>query len=155
VPFANLIFFAAAAVVPSRKRDAEPEPERAPDRGLLTATLMSGAAGAVVALGMVGISVGLFRNYGAALFLGAPAISGHVATLFVCRLHGPRVGAAVLATTFALLISFVVMLISAVEGAVCLLMISPLAAVSALISSMIALAMVRLARSIATPTPTT
>jgi hypothetical protein len=41
---------------------------------------------------MVGISVGLVREYGAALFLGAPTISAFTATLLFGRIHGPNAG---------------------------------------------------------------
>ncbi len=158
VPFANLIFFAAAAVVPSRKREADPKPpgyrEAAPPpatpppRSVLVAALMAGAAGAAVALGMVAISVGLFEEYGTALFLGAPAISGHLAALLFFRLHSMSAGGSLVATAFALLISGAVMLAFAIEGAICLLMIAPLASMSALFGWGIALAMAHTAKGI-------
>jgi uncharacterized membrane protein YhaH (DUF805 family) len=139
VPFANLLFFLAVAVVPHRPaepsptatyRDAPPKP--APSRGVGVSILMAASAGAVVALGMVGISVGLLGEYGAALFIGAPTVSAFVATLLFGHLHGPTM-ASLFAALGALAISFVVMLGFAIEGLVCLVMASPLAVVAALV----------------------
>lgn len=143
-PFANVLFFLAIAAVPSRPdtpREAgyrEPPPGAPPPRGPLLAVLLGGVVGAVVALGMVGVSVGLFREYGAALFLGAPTISGFVATFAVARLHAPKAGLAVLAAAVALGLAFTAMLAFAIEGVVCLLMASPLALAGSMVGVAIA-----------------
>lgn len=150
VPFANLIFFLALAAVPSRAPDPAPTasyrepPAKAPVRGMGPAIVMGGAAGAVIALGMVGVSVGLFREYGAALFVGAPTISAFFATVVFSRLHAPKAVGALLASYLALGISFVVMLAFAIEGAVCLIMASPLAAIASAIGWGIALLLMQL-----------
>ncbi|UJR86458.1 SRPBCC family protein [Sandaracinus amylolyticus] len=137
-PFANLIFFLAIAAVPSKPLAPRPTgyrepPPGAPPRSPGVAVAIGGVVGAVVALAMVGISVGLFREYGAALFLGAPTISGFVATLTVARLHAPRAGLAILAAGIALGLSFAAMLAFAIEGFVCLMMASPLAVFGSLV----------------------
>jgi hypothetical protein len=138
VPFANLIFFLAVAAAEPRPADPSPAigyrmPVQKPVRAqsMATGALMGGTAGAVVALGMLGISVGLFRDYGAALFLGAPTISAFVATMVYGRMHGPQVGPSFLAALLALMISFAVMILFALEGIVCLIMAAPLALIAA------------------------
>lgn len=145
VPFANLLFFLAVAAVPHRDPDPspaigyrEPPPGEGPKRSLFASVIMGGAAGAVVALGMVAISVGLLGEYGAALFVGAPTVSAFVATLVFGHLHGPKGPASLLAAMLALVISFAVMLGFAIEGLVCLLMAAPLAVAAAVIGWLIA-----------------
>ncbi len=150
VPFANIIFFLALASVPSREPLPAPTasyreaPSRVPVRGVGSAIVMGGAAGAVIALGMVGISVGIFREYGAALFVGAPTISAFCATIVCSRLHGPSALGTFLASYLALGIGFVVMLAFAIEGAVCLIMAAPLAAIAAAVGWGIAFALMQL-----------
>jgi hypothetical protein len=145
VPFANLIFFLTVAAVPSRAPDPaptasyrEPPPAAPAPRPIAPSIAIAGVAGAVIALGMVAISVGLFREYGAALFLGAPTISALVATLVLSRLHGPNAGGSLLASLLGLAISFAVMLGFAIEGLVCLVMAAPLALGASLIGWAIA-----------------
>ena len=160
VPFANLLFFVACAAVPSHAADPspatgyrEPPAAQAPPRSAAAAVIMGAAAGAVIALGMVAISVGLLGEYGAAMFLGAPTISGHVATLVFCRLHGARLGGAIASSVLALAISFVVMLAFAIEGAVCLVMTAPLAGIASMLGCLVAYGMwVAFAPSGAPPT---
>ena len=151
VPFANLLFFLAVAVVPSRResrpggyRDPAP-PHDPPERGQGAAIVMAGTAGAVVALGMVGMSVGLLREYGAALFVGAPTFSAMVATVVFSRLHAPKALGSLGASLVALWISYAVMLVSALEGAICLAMAAPLAVGAALVGWGIGLAFARVA----------
>ena len=138
VPFANLLFFLAVAAVPRRDPAPspattyrEPPPGEGPKRSLAASMIMSASTGAVVALGMVGISVGLLGEYGAALFVGAPTVSAFVATLLFGHLHGVKGPASLLTAWLALLISFAVMLGFAIEGLVCLLMAAPLAVAAA------------------------
>ena len=75
------------------------------------------------------MSVGLFAEYGAALFLGAPTLSTFLATLLFARLSGPKAIGSLLASSLGFLLSFFVMLAFAIEGVVCLVMAGPLAVV--------------------------
>jgi hypothetical protein len=156
VPFANLLFFLAAAVVPSRVSALPKGPygdaaARYAPRSVGGAMAMAGSAGAVVALGMVGISVGIVREYGAALFLGAPTISAFTATLLFGRIHGPSAGFSFVTAMIAQAISFVVMLAFAIEGAVCLMMAAPLASMAATVGWGIGLIVIRFAAEAARP----
>jgi len=159
VPFANLIFFAALAAVPSRPADPAPTqtyreapPKPLPERKGGTAVIMGAAAGAVVAMGMMGISVGLLGEYGAALFLGAPTISAFVATIVFTHLHHPNAALSLLASFAALMISFAIMLAFALEGMVCLLMAFPLAAVGGFVGWGIAYLFIALTNELANAT---
>jgi hypothetical protein len=160
VPFANLLFFAACVALPSEPRPSperpvsyrEPSPEREPPPppSRFTPMLGGAAAGAVIALGAAGLSVGLFGAYGAALFLGAPALTGFLGTLVHARLGGePSAREAVSVALLGLALSYVGMLVAAVEGAICLLMAAPLALLTALVGCGVALTVVR-----ARPNPT-
>jgi hypothetical protein len=155
VPFANIIFFVALATIPSRPADPAPTqsyreapPKPLPKRKGGAAVVMGAAAGSAVAMGMMGISVGLLGEYGAALFLGAPTLSAFVATLVFARLHEPNVVLSLISAMSALWISFAIMLAFALEGLVCLIMASPLAAIGGVIGWGIAFLFITLARDI-------
>src|SRR4051812_23190063 len=91
VPFANLLFFAVAAIAPSREppkeqsaaagsgyREGRPIVTRllGERRSYGASVLMAGGLGAAIGLGAVGISVGILRTYGGGLMLGAPLVAG-------------------------------------------------------------------------------
>jgi hypothetical protein len=142
VPFANLLFFVAAATAPPpHATPDEPLPEASPYRESATATrldrvarnltasvFLAGLFGAVIGLGAVGISVGIMREYGAALMLGAPVISGFAtATIFERLRPGMRFfPGAGLATGVSFVLSFGVIVAFALEGVGCLVMALPL-----------------------------
>lgn len=132
VPFANILFFLLVAAVPTDAFDRDPTLPAPPTRSRGMAILVGAVAGAIVALGMVGVSVGLLGRYGSALFIGAPTASGFVAALVYMRLHGSGVLGSLAAALFSLILSAVIMLAFAIEGAVCLAMASPLALVAAI-----------------------
>jgi hypothetical protein len=141
-PFANLIFFALCAFAPSRPGLAEkrampeqpiyresgqpvtiPLPERRPAATLF----MSAGLGAVVSLAILGISVGVLKEYGAALMIGSPTISGFATGAFIARLEpNAKWKRAATATLVSCLITFAAIAAFAVEGLVCLGMALPL-----------------------------
>jgi len=136
-PFANLLFFAGLALVPTDTGSAEPGSDT-PHRSTRVSILVGGIAGAVVALGAVAISVGLLGVYGSALFIGAPTVAGFLASMVFAHLHGPSRKGSFNATMLALLLSLVTMAGFALEGIVCLIMASPLAFLGALLGWAIA-----------------
>jgi uncharacterized membrane protein YhaH (DUF805 family) len=142
VPFANLLFFVAAASAPSRTAvPDEPVPGQPryraaavdthldpPARSVTSSVFLAGLLGSVIGLGAVGISVGLLRAYGAGLMLGAPVLSGFATSTLFVKLHPSRtfLGGAALATAVSFVISFGVVIGFALEGLGCLAMALPL-----------------------------
>jgi uncharacterized membrane protein YhaH (DUF805 family) len=127
VPFANLLFFAACALVPGQEEPRVGAPLRVgEERSEFVAVLMAGTAGAVVGLGAMGVSVEFLKAYGASLMVGAPAVAGFTTALVFARLRTPQVRGVLLASLVAFALSFIVMVAFALEGVVCLVMAFPL-----------------------------
>jgi uncharacterized membrane protein YhaH (DUF805 family) len=150
VPFANLLFFAVAALAPSRPppkplelpgQPAYRDPGRpgamvlpAPARSF--AIPIAGALGAVVGLGTLAVSVGLLGQYGAALTLGAPCMAGFTTGAVFARMEpASPYWRAALATIAACVITLVSIVAFAVEGLGCLVMALPLLVLPAFIGS--------------------
>ena len=142
VPFANLLFFVAAAVAPSLRAPLTQSMPGQPlyrassidttlaadERSVGASVLIAGLAGSVICLGAMGVSVGVMRTYGTALLLGAPVLSGFAASSIFVRLCPRRdyVHGALGATIVTFGISFVVVTAFALEGVACLIMALPL-----------------------------
>jgi hypothetical protein len=141
VPFANLLFFVATALLPPTRTSLvttakASEPFRAQDspivipgkpRGPMAAVLYAAALGSVAALGAFGVSVGLLGRYGYGLALGTPFIAGFVAGAALPRLlPSARFVDAFLATVFTLVISVGLVIVFALEGLGCLVVFLPL-----------------------------
>lgn len=141
VPFANLLFFGVAAAAPPRPRPQpivlpEQAAYRAPGRPLEPAPplpgrrwsiLVAGLLGAVIGLGTLAVSVGLLKEYGAALMLGTPTIAGFATGAFYARLEpSAEFGRAALANIVATLITLAALVAFAIEGLGCLAMFLPL-----------------------------
>ncbi|HJU82603.1 MAG TPA: hypothetical protein VJ600_00190 [Holophagaceae bacterium] len=132
LPFANLLFFALAALVPTTAR-----PEEAAGKGggvpSGTAFWVASAAGMILFLGGMALSLGLLKVYGLGLFVGTPFLAGFASARILARLQGrSRGGQALLAAGMAALLSMAVMALLALEGLVCMLMATPLVLVLAL-----------------------
>jgi hypothetical protein len=159
-PFANLLFFALAAVAPSRpmpsaqampaqdvyRENGRPVPIPVAPRSPGAVLLMSSGLGAVIGLGALALSVGLLKEYGAALMLGAPTISGFATGAFHARLDpAAKYGRAAVATVVTCLLTLGVIVVFAAEGAVCLVMAFPLLILPAFLGSFIGFSMARAA----------
>ncbi len=150
VPFANLVFFLACTLVPGApkpqpdvnyRESAQPHPAPEPSGKAL---LMSGAAGACVALGTLALAVGVFRDYGASLFIGAPALCGFFANVLLLRLKPDATKyEGIGASLMALAISLAVVVGFALEGLICLMMAAPLATGATIIGGLVAFAVMR------------
>lgn len=128
-PFVNMIFFAFCALMPGRDDDGQRRDAATPALVAMPygrAATLAGAAGAAIGLVTLAFSVYLIRSYGAALFIGAPAIGGFVSGVLFARWHRPRVSGALLSSMLALVFAGVVVIAFALEGIVCLAMASPL-----------------------------
>ncbi|MCB9760324.1 MAG: SRPBCC family protein [Alphaproteobacteria bacterium] len=132
-PLLNFLVMLGLCALPSRPRPepAELAPLSGEDRGVWAA-LSGVAAGSSLALGMVLLSVFGFGEYGGALFVGTPFVMGMVSA-FLFNLRTPHgwlanigVGVATVGVSGGLLMLF------ALEGAICLAMAAPLAVALAL-----------------------
>ena len=156
-PFANLLFFALCALAPPRplaksempaqpvyRESGQPVKLEAPERKPGAVVYMAGGLGAVIALGAVGISVGILKQYGAALMIGAPTIAGFASGAFTVRLD-PRspYKRAALATLLASLITCIGLIAFAYEGVVCLVMAMPILLPPAFLGAFIGYRMAR------------
>lgn len=138
MPFANLLFFALAAAAPGRP-SLEPAPGPLRARvGSFTAFGVSAASGAILFLGCLGVSVGLLREYGIALFVGAPFLAGFLSARLLAALAPERDrGWAIFVAVCAALLSMAVLVAFALEGAVCILMASPLVVALAMLGALL------------------
>jgi hypothetical protein len=159
VPFANLIFFAVAAVAPSRPppkplelpgQPAYREPGRPgapimPPPARSFAIPISAALGAVVGLGALAVSVGVFGQYGAALTLGAPCMAGFTTGAVFARMEPQSAyWRAALATIASCVITLVSIVAFAIEGLGCLVMALPLLVLPAFLGSYLGFAFGRI-----------
>ena len=127
-PFVHFLFFAFCAVAPGhasegRGGESLQTPARMTNR---RATATAGVVGAVVGLSMLLVAVYLLRSYGAALFLGAPPVSGFISGFLFSRWHRPTLSGAFWAAMLALLLVGIVVIGFALEGILCLMMAFPL-----------------------------
>jgi uncharacterized membrane protein YhaH (DUF805 family) len=127
VPWLNYALMAALALLPSRApRPIAAERPREYEHRLPRA-LLAMAAGATLGLGTLALSVFVLRSYGVALFLGTPFVMGAL-TAFLFNRHYPATGRETQEVTFmTLAITGGVVLFASWEGALCLLMASPIA----------------------------
>jgi hypothetical protein len=144
VPFLNYLLMAALAIAPSRaprpprgfvmpERPVEPlldSSESGPSTGW---GILSGAVAGVFAV-VFGVMV--LKTYGAAVFLGAPFMTGMVSALVANRIaprsrrHTLMIGLGALAAIAGVIIFM------ALEGAICLIMAFPIAAPIAMMGSL-------------------
>ena len=133
IPLVNYIFMLVLCALPTAP--PQPEPPRVPstDSHRAANLLLSVGAGGAIAGAMVAIEVGVFKQYGFALFVGTPFTAGAVTG----AVYNRRAAASQTETTQAVLLmlaaSTVLAFGLAVEGAVCILMASPLIAIVALL----------------------
>jgi hypothetical protein len=124
-PILNFLVMFGLCVVPRRR---DPVPVRklvGPDRVVWAAVLGVGG-GAAIGLGMVGLSVFALGSYGTTLFVGTPFVMGTVAG-FLLNLREPRSIVANLAVaTLTVGALGGLMMMFALEGAICLAMAAPI-----------------------------
>jgi uncharacterized membrane protein YhaH (DUF805 family) len=127
VPVVNDLFMLLLATLPTRSRSgaASVTAERA-QSGLRSATLAV-LVGTAVIVANVAFSTLLLRSYSAPLFIGTPFVVGFVAAALFNRDRTRGVGATLSVTVGAVTAAAGVILLLAMEGAVCLLMVYPLA----------------------------
>lgn len=137
LPFAHLLFLLLLTVVPSREPSPDAPALHEARVGLSTALAVASALGAIVFLTCMAFAVGLMKGYGIALFVGAPFLSGLSVVRILAELQ-PEAGRgrAVAATLLAMALSIAVFVAFALEGAVCILMASPLVGLLAVLGAL-------------------
>jgi hypothetical protein len=127
VPGLSYLLMLGLSVRPSRPGPAAPAVEPRPDEQRLPGALLAIAAGALVGLAMLALSVFALGSYGVSLFLGTPFVIGALTAFLFNRRYAAsaRETQEVAAMTLACVAG--VTLVTAAEGALCLLMAAPLA----------------------------
>jgi uncharacterized membrane protein YhaH (DUF805 family) len=152
VPLLNYLMMLALAVLPSqpgvqwqpspqpsapyRRGGTQPEIPLQIDSGIKSA-LFGVVAAVAVGLAMVGISVYGLGAYGAALFFITPFVMGAVSGYLYNRPVARSMGRTLFVAFISTLVAGSALMLFALEGLVCLLMASPIAAVIALFGAVI------------------
>ena len=149
-PFANIMFFAFCALVPSRNAEADhrggPVPDAPVRMSYTRALVLASAAGAVVGLAAFASAVYLLGSYGAALFIGAPPLSGVVSGFLFARWHRPRIAGSIWAAVLSTPLAGLVIIGFGLEGLLCLAMALPLVLLGAVLGAGIGCMFARSAR---------
>jgi uncharacterized membrane protein YhaH (DUF805 family) len=126
VPLLNYGLMLALAALPSAPRRERPVEVERPERRPPWTAAASVVPAVVVGVGMMAITVGVFREYGLALFFGTPFAMGAIAGFLFNRRYPGEYLETVKATSVAFLLAAGVTFVFAAEGAVCLVMAMPL-----------------------------
>ncbi|MFL5608023.1 MAG: DUF805 domain-containing protein [Gemmatimonadaceae bacterium] len=129
VPGINYLFMAVMCALPTSDEPLYIEEVPRAHEHRLPKALLAIAAGMVLGLVMLAVSVIGAKSYGISLFLGTPFLIGAI-TAFLFNRQYPASAAETQQVVFMTLACLGgVFLLTAVEGALCLLMVAPLAAV--------------------------
>jgi uncharacterized membrane protein YhaH (DUF805 family) len=129
IPAVNLVTMVIMALLPNRRSIPADDPSNPIRHTVLhyRAALAGLAAGLLLALGMMGISVYTFGTYGSSLFLGTPILMGTVASVITNTAAPTRLSASVYLGMLSVLLGGGVLWAFALEGIICLAMAAPLA----------------------------
>lgn len=137
LPLFNLITIVALGLLPSRQASLQWSPVSPSSVRRLNTALRGIGAGVLIALMSVGVSVLALGEYGAALFFMTPFIMGAV-TGYLDNQDQPRTAVSTMGVALAgMAVAAGAMLLFALEGAVCLIMAFPLAAVAGILGALI------------------
>ncbi|MCG5052511.1 MAG: hypothetical protein KA712_06090 [Myxococcales bacterium] len=134
LPVINLAIILFLALAPSREVDADlvESPAQQPRSGIRAALLS-----AAVTVVLVALSTLSFNSYSMGLFLGTPFVTGAVAGWMFNRGRARDVSSTIGVMTLALLFSAGGLLVSALDGVICIGMALPLAWVPALLGALL------------------
>lgn len=125
VPVLNYAFMLVMSLLPSAPERATTGVARqAPATAKQRVVAVGGAL--AVAVGMMALSVFGFRHYGVALFLGTPFLVGAISAFLLNRHAATSMGETVYMVLLSLLAAGGVLLLTAAEGFVCIVMAFPL-----------------------------
>ena len=140
LPALNYLLFAALCTARSASDGPRASRTRDVDTGaedrLARRAFLSVTAGVVLALGMLLLSTTVLERYGLGLFVGTPFVMGALSAYLFNRprMRSPNRTAAVVAATLAC--TLLTLLVFALEGAVCLAMAAPPAAMLAFLGAL-------------------
>ena len=103
----------------------------------IRSSLLGAMAGAGAGLVMLAFSVYMLRDYGFGLFMGSPLLVGAIAAWLYNRPVRRGIGGSLLVAQLAILLCGAFLMLFALEGLVCLVMLYPLAAVMALVGGLV------------------
>lgn len=127
VPLLNYVMMLLLSVLPTDHGITTVGESTSPVETRLPRVLDATLFGAVIAAAMLGFSVYAVDSYGGALFLGTPFAMGVVCAYRFNRVAFASVADTMKVVVFCFVVVAGVLLLTAAEGAVCLVMASPLA----------------------------
>jgi Polyketide cyclase / dehydrase and lipid transport len=126
VPGLNYVLMLALCLLPTLPRpEWGPPPQTRPVSGRWRSALAGLGAGVLYALGMMVLSVYVLRTYGGALFLGTPVVMGAMSGYAFNRAGRQPVGATLGAALLGVVLASGLLLLFALEGAICIAMALP------------------------------
>lgn len=126
VPGVSYLFIAVMCLLPSRPPVHPPVEVPRPYEHRLPSALLAIAAGMTLGLAMLALSVYGLSSYGVSLFLGTPFVIGALTAFLFNRRYPASEGETQQVVLMTLACIGGVMLVTAAEGALCLLMAAPL-----------------------------
>jgi hypothetical protein len=130
----NWLFILAMSVLPTRQA-AVRSPAPRPHEERLPTALLAMATGVAVGVGMLLLSVYFLSAYGVALFFGTPLVIGVLTAFLFNRRYPASEGESQQVVLMTMAILAGVALVTATEGAICLLMAAPLGVVIAAVGA--------------------
>ncbi len=128
VPIANYLFMIMMCLMPTRSEQQLRFDYSAPALDAnVPSVLRAVAISSVVGLGMVLLAVFVLGSYGSALFLGVPIVAGATSAFAHNHNHARSMTSTLLASALAVMVPGLVIMLFALEGAICLLMALPIA----------------------------
>lgn len=127
VPYFNYLWMIALCRMPTAPVTEKAAAEWQPGDRTLPQALLAMGAGLGIGLVMLVVSVTVLRSYGASLFLGTPFLIGVVTAFLFNRRHPSGVRDTLQVVTMTIALTLGVVFLLGREGAVCLLMLFPLA----------------------------
>jgi uncharacterized membrane protein YhaH (DUF805 family) len=132
VPLAQIVAVIRLAAAPGRlTHEAEVEEQDRNAWGSRIRGLLSGIGIMVIAAGLGAL---VFKDYGLSLFMGAPFLVGFTTACLTAR-SGGTFGRSVGEFSLALLLASLILLATAIEGVICLVMAAPFAWLMALVGA--------------------
>lgn len=125
MPFLNYVFMLVLCLLPSISERKWAEKQRQESKGDFKAAVIGGLFASLSCIGVIGVMVYFFRSYSTALFIGIPLVYGFSLSSFLN--FKKKVSFKFMSATLALslILSAGLLILFAMEGAICILMAAP------------------------------